>query len=369
MTIGAAACGARTELPIGGETGGVSVGSGAGADDAGSGPRKRTLSVSWDHACAIISGDRVACWGANGAGLVGDVATIYPRPTIVAGLSDVIEVATGQLLSCALTRDGGVWCWGDPVSSRAPIRVSVLPPAQRLFAGSGTVCVITNDARVACSGMPFLQGDACASQRAPPSLDTLNTPSLDHVVDLAIGQQHACAVRADGSVWCWGCGDSGVLGSLDVGNHDAPIVVPGIAGVRVAAETNATCALTTAGGATCWGEGSQFGVSLTVAPGSRRDASFAANATDIDVGVVFACAAKGDDVVCSGALYDFATCQDHRVDTRAFRVPGAREVSIGYQDACARDASGAVWCWGCNLTGVAGDVALKGQPIPVRIAL
>src|SRR5262249_58298893 len=124
-------------------------------EDACTGLRRRTLSVSWDHACAIVSVDRVACWGANADGLVGDVATLYPKPTIVAGLADVVEVASGQLLSCALRRDGSVWCWGDAIGSRAPVRAASLPPARRLFAGSGTAGVITGDARVACTGKAF----------------------------------------------------------------------------------------------------------------------------------------------------------------------------------------------------------------------
>jgi alpha-tubulin suppressor-like RCC1 family protein len=366
-TIAVAACGARTGLGVSTTGGGGATEADAG--DGGVAPRRRTLSVSWDTACAIVSGDRVACWGDNSGGLVGDVSALYPTPTIVAGLADVVEIAVGQLVSCALARDGGVWCWGDSIGSRAPVRVSALPRAERLFAGSGTVCAITTDARVACAGDAFLDGDACATQTGHPPLDTLVVPSIDHVVDLALGQQHACAVRADASVWCWGCGDSGVLGTVGAGNHADPIPVSGLSATRVAAETSASCALTTSGGATCWGDSSQFGFSLTIAPGPPRDVPFFAGALDIDVGVVFSCAAMRDAVACDGALYDFATCADHRVDRRTFGIPGVREISVGYEDVCARDATGSVWCWGCNLTGIAGDIALKGQANPVRVAL
>jgi alpha-tubulin suppressor-like RCC1 family protein len=170
-------------------------------------------------------------------------------------------------------------------------------------------------------------------------------------------------------VWCWGCGNFGVLGALGAGNHVAPVRVPGVSAVRIAAETEATCAIAASGHATCWGEGSQFGTSLTNAPTAPREAPFAEGAIDVDVGVVFACAAREGAVTCDGALYDFATCQDHRVDTRAFRVPGVREVSVGYEDACARDAEGAVWCWGCNLSGLAGAGANGGKPSPTRVTL
>ena len=45
----------------------------------------------------------------------------------------------------------------------------------------------------------------------------------------------------------------------------------------------------------------------------------------------------------------------------------ARAQTAARLKSIARDATGTVWCWGCNLTGVAGDVALKGQSTPVRI--
>lgn len=292
---------------------------------------------------------------------------LYPKPTIVAGLTDVVEVAVGQIVSCALQRDGNVWCWGDVLGSRSPLPMSGLPLAERVFAGSGTICVITSEARVACTGVPFLTAGSCTMPSAKPELSVVDTPNIDHVVDIAIGQREACALRSDGSVWCWGCGDSGVLGSLQAGNHAEPIVVPNVRASLIAAETSAVCTSGPTG--ICWGDGSQFGVSLTIAPGPPRGVVAFDGAKDIDVGVVFACAALQDAVRCNGALYDFATCSDHRVDDRVFPIAGVREISVGYEDACARDASGGVWCWGCNLTGVAGDVAIKGQAEPVRVAL
>jgi hypothetical protein len=110
-------------------------------------------------------------------------------------------------------------------------------------------------------------------------------------------------------------------------------------------------------------------VSLTADPGPPRDVPFFAGAFDIDVGVVFSCGAMRDSVACDGALYDFPTCADHFVDKRSFAVPGVRELSVGFEDLCARDASGGVWCWGCNATGVVGDVALKGRASPIRVLL
>lgn len=250
------ACGART--PLGDRTG-ADGGLGDDGDDGGTiGPntdagfsfRVRTLSVSWDHACAIVHGDRVACWGNNSLGLVGDVIPLNAPPTIVPNLTEVIEVATGQIVSCALKRDGSVWCWGNAVGTRAPKKIVVLPAARQLVVGSGTVCVVSRDERMVCTGVPLLEGAACARPTATASFDAAFGPNIDGVSEIAIGQRHACALRIDSSVWCWGCGEYGALGSLTAGNHAEPIVVPGLIASRIAAETEATCALSGTGPAT-----------------------------------------------------------------------------------------------------------------------
>lgn len=62
------------------------------------------------HACAVARSGVVYCWGNNAAGQLGDGATMTERamPMPVVGLSDVVEVATGNAHSCAMERSGAV---------------------------------------------------------------------------------------------------------------------------------------------------------------------------------------------------------------------------------------------------------------------
>jgi hypothetical protein len=51
-------------------------------------------------------------------------------------------------------------------------------------------------------------------------------------------------------------------------------------------------------------------------------------------------------------------------------VPGLREISVGYEDACARSADGTVSCWGCNGTALLGTGAIDhGTATPTNVAL
>ncbi len=66
-----------------------------------------------EHACALLEGGKVSCWGANSTGQlgVGDLAE-HLTPTAVPGLSGVSALALGSHHTCALIGDGAVWCWG-----------------------------------------------------------------------------------------------------------------------------------------------------------------------------------------------------------------------------------------------------------------
>src|SRR5687768_6966301 len=148
VSLAIAGCGAKTGLGAieregRGDAG--SMRSDAGPLDP---PLGRTLSMSWSHACAIDSGE-VVCWGDNSLGAVGEGVSTPAPPTRVPGLRGVREVATGQLVSCALDFGGAVWCWGTVVGSAGPRRIDALPRAERIVAGSSTVCVITAERTVA----------------------------------------------------------------------------------------------------------------------------------------------------------------------------------------------------------------------------
>jgi alpha-tubulin suppressor-like RCC1 family protein len=51
------------------------------------------------YACAMVAGDEVHCWGANGAGQAN-------------GFTGTTAVDAGGAQTCAIVADGGVYCWG-----------------------------------------------------------------------------------------------------------------------------------------------------------------------------------------------------------------------------------------------------------------
>ena len=85
---------------------------------------------------------------------------------------------------------------------------------------------------------------------------------LTDVVEVSVGELHACARRKNGSIACWGSNHFGKLGVVPSGidvKHLRPVQVPGITdATRIAVSSLASCAQRATGGIVCWG-GNIFG--------------------------------------------------------------------------------------------------------------
>lgn len=111
-------------------------------------------------------------------------------------------------------------------------------PASALALGPAATCVLT-PAGTRCDG---------SADAALLSMER-RVKILDGARDLAVGRRHACALRADGAVFCWGDGSRGQLGG---GPSGALVRVVGGA-EQVAAGDAHTCARLRVGAVACWG--------------------------------------------------------------------------------------------------------------------
>ena len=73
-----------------------------------------------NHTCALTEEGGVVCWGKNNYGQLGDGSTAnknYPvavvtSETVTTPLGGIVQVTTGGSHTCAITKEGGVKCWG-----------------------------------------------------------------------------------------------------------------------------------------------------------------------------------------------------------------------------------------------------------------
>jgi alpha-tubulin suppressor-like RCC1 family protein len=61
--------------------------------------------------------------------------------------------------------------------------------------------------------------------------DSTGTGTLQGIVELSTGFQHACAVKSDGTLWCWGNNNAGQLGNGSPTSTTLPVQVLGAGGV------------------------------------------------------------------------------------------------------------------------------------------
>lgn len=212
------------------------------------------------------------------------------------------------------------------------------------------------------------------------------------VAELAVGEAHACARRADGTVWCWGSDRYGALGrGTYCAKTECPAVAAQVVGlsdaVQVVANARATCARTSDGSVWCWGrvassdstfceptnpctvlptkvpERRARSVALLpfavctldlerrvrcdgVAPASEKDLSTLDGAEQIAAGTENVCGRFPDGTVrCvgSGAIAAAA-----RPRESVSGLADAQALSVGGQVACATTGAGELACFGTD---------------------
>jgi RHS repeat-associated protein len=322
---------------------------GAGAPAAG------VLAAGFDHTLAVRADGTLWAFGKNhrgqlgigtGSGNAGPAHTPGPNhvatPQRVTTPGPVASVAAGGSHSLALTRAGDVLAFGDNTAGESgPTRASTVRTPTRIGGLTATAVAAGNRHSLAlrADGTVVAWGANNEGQLGVGTAGKArNTPvqvaGLTGVRAVAAGGAgdaggHSLAVRADGTVWAWGDGRSGQLGTGQTGRRSSPTKVQGLSNVKaVAAGGQTSYALTSDGTVWAWGDNAQ------------------------------------------GQL---GTGTGAKSSTKPVRLgfTGITSVAAGTSHALAIGARGQVWAWGDNRVGQLGDNGACGRTCraPVRINL
>jgi alpha-tubulin suppressor-like RCC1 family protein len=197
------------------------------------------VAVGGSHTCALLKGGTVWCWGKNDNGQLGDgTNTDSPTPKAVSGVTGVTQISCGGAHVCALA-GGSVTCWGaNPAGqlgypttttclapnewtcSLKPTVVPGLSNVVELSLGSYHSCARLADRTIRCWGdnsraeLGFVTTETCTWGGSPVGCSTSPkaVPNLAGVAQVASGMFYTCARLDDGTARCWGNNSEGQLG-------------------------------------------------------------------------------------------------------------------------------------------------------------
>ena len=292
------------------------------------------VSVGDLFTCAVKVDHTLWCWGNNVAGQLGDGLTddsLVPVRITAIG-NDVAEVSAGDLYTCARKGDQTLWCWGSgflgdgpSIQRSIPGQVTALGNSVvQVSTGGAATCARKSDGTLWCWGdNEFgIIGDGTTVDRLTP----VQVSGLGNTVaEVSVGDLFACARKTDGNVWCWGTNDHGQLGDGSTADHFTPAVIIGLGkpATQISASGRHACALRNDGALGCWGSnfGGEVGDGTVIdRPNPVKVSVLPNNVVEVSAGVNHdTCARMGDGRVACWGLNDNGQLGDGTTISR--RVP------------------------------------------------
>jgi alpha-tubulin suppressor-like RCC1 family protein len=217
------------------------------------------VAAGYGHTCARLTSGKVACWGYNAYGQIGNgkigkdygsnAAAKETTPVLVPQLNDATRIWAGGFNTCVRRKSGQTWCWGlnnygqlgtgstggDKGSYQSkPKHATQLSDASLIQGQIWHACGLLKGGALGCWGTAFHGALGNGESGALKSYGKPVKPKVPGPVrDLSGGAlsltsgstAHSCALNDAGEVWCWGRNDFGQLGAKQAGHSALPVKV------------------------------------------------------------------------------------------------------------------------------------------------
>ena len=245
------------------------------------------LHASGPAVCAVRADRTVACFDAPGSGST-STATLAPKgkvQTLELGLGTMCgaddagmpfcnsaypglavpaaesfpQYSVGYEFACGRRADGTLKCWGNAgaaaCSGGIPAAGQLAPPTGSFASVAGGVfssCALDSSGAVSCWGAGKAGDDATASCGSSLYNFGQSTAPTGAFRALAVGENHSCGIKTDGTLACWGAGtaDSDCPGDSVDCRQSRP---PSGSFVQVSVGRVHSCAMSAERKVKCWG--------------------------------------------------------------------------------------------------------------------
>lgn len=333
-----------------------------------------------DEVCGLDLNEALYCWGDGGSA----------APELSYGLaagSAYTSTSSGTLSTCVVQDDSTAWChgWndegeqgtgssdGDYHDFASPVEGGAVWASVQV--GDEMACGLRTDSTLWCWGTNWegqLGDGTTTSQFSPTQVSGGGTWK-----SFSVGIDHVCAIKPDSTLWCWGVNNSSDLGTNDAVSRSVPtqIAFPG-AWKSVTTGSSHTCGIQTDGTAWCWGYG-DGALGNGSADSSVSPVAVAGGGTwkQLSAGTDYTCGIKSDDSAWCwgrndhGEIGDGSPGDGHFVTSPVQLAGGGswQQVSAGYSAACGVRSDNVAFCWGQNDLSQVGDNTTTDRESPTRV--
>lgn len=251
--------------------------------------------------------------------------------------ANVYALGTGYENTCAIKIDGTLWCWGanhDGQVGNLGTDDDVLTPAQIGNESNWTI--------------------------------------------VTLGFNYVCAIKNDGTLWCWGSNDVGQIGDGTVGtDRNVPTRVGTWSDWKsISTGSKTSCGIRNGGTLWCWGSNYYGQIGDNTSNGQKvptQEDTGSTNWASVTAGAAHTCALKKDDSLwCWGSNYygqlGNGTTDDKKIPTQIGNEKNWAMIAAGGTNyTCGLKKNGTLWCWGHNGFGQLGVGTYDGKNTPTQV--
>jgi alpha-tubulin suppressor-like RCC1 family protein len=308
--------------------------------------RAESMTVGQHHSCIIYDDKTMTCSGYNAYGWLG-IGYQTPSPhsekehlpvDFPAGVK-IAKAVAGHDSTCAIDTNNHLWCWGsnsywesgvgDTQSyyySPERVLIDENETIIEIAIGNNHKCALTDSQQIYCWGQNNYGQTHFDTNKygyiVKPTL--IDIPTNVNPVSISTKDLHTCILSEIGAVYCWGYNGQGQLGDGTQTNRDkmVQVILPySDPAVSVVTGYRHTCALLESGDLKCWGY-NNYG-QLGVKSKTPSFYSYPTSVLDLPIEPI-----------------DF---------------------DLGYEHTCALLKTQTIWCWGNGVYGQLGDGTNTGM--------
>ena len=199
-------------------------------------------------------------------------------------------------------------------------------------------------------------------------------------ISVSCGSNHAAAIKTDGTLWNWGQNFNGRLGDNTLIHKSSPIqtVALGTNWKQVSCGAYFTAAIKTDGTLWMWGQGNngQLGTNtITHRSSPIQTVALGTNWNSVACGYYHTAAIKTDGTLWTWGNNGYGQLGDNTITSKSSPIQTItggnnwKQVSCGSGHTAAIKTDGTLWTWGNNYYGILGDNTKTHRSSPVQTSL